>query len=295
MSGEREQIMRDADRQISLREIIDRLPLGKRQRQLAEESFDSMSEAEAESTVELYQEVEDGLPTALAAARRIRGMTTATQVKSLEAPTHVSREPAQQAAATTAKFSRWNLLSKHEAAAQLVNKLGIAETSTFTIVAQQKKDLKALHKNGVVVAHVQYSATFSERPYKRHFEKRRVVNKEDAKRMAKRLLNSIPRPTEHHLDTYIDKNGKKWNVYYIEGSVQGNKVEVFKAHLATQGKDIGGRRRTDNINKAMVVRLNGEVAPPSNTAATELLYHVHKQRPSQQNALTLQSSATPRR
>lgn len=98
--------MRDADRQISLREIIDHLPLGKRQRQLAEESFDSMSEAEAKNTVDLYQEVADGLPAALAAVRRIRGTTTAPQATSMSA-TSVSLAPAQHTSANPAKPDGW--------------------------------------------------------------------------------------------------------------------------------------------------------------------------------------------
>jgi len=72
--------MHDADRRNDLRAVIDLLPLGKRQKSLALESINSMSEDEQNDMLALYEQMISHLPAALEAVKRIRCIDSEVRV-----------------------------------------------------------------------------------------------------------------------------------------------------------------------------------------------------------------------
>ena len=65
------------ERRAKVKAIIESLPLGERQRDLANETLESMTDADADLIIENHERLMAGLPKALDAVRRIRqGRTT---------------------------------------------------------------------------------------------------------------------------------------------------------------------------------------------------------------------------
>ncbi|MGA1856525.1 hypothetical protein VH569_11110 [Azospirillum sp. 11R-A] len=73
--------MHDSDRRDDLRAVIDLLPWGKRQKALAVESIDGMSEVEKDDMLALYEQVVTQLPAALEAVKQIRGINSAIETE----------------------------------------------------------------------------------------------------------------------------------------------------------------------------------------------------------------------
>ncbi|KAA0593126.1 hypothetical protein J2848_005224 [Azospirillum lipoferum] len=282
--------MRDADRKISLREIIDRLPLGKRQRALAEESFDSMTEAEAKSTVDLYQEVADGLPAALAAVRRIRGIVTTFQATMPEATVTASPESAQHTPDTQTASERMRAIGSRYAKFKATVRMRPDEehgTRTFNIG----------HYSGVRIESGQPLAIIRKDLVKASLAKnvkaKFTPNKNDAWRMAKQLCFSVRMRRDHDYDTFVDEVGNQWIIKRTEGVVDGYKVEAFRLlpKRATAIYEAMRGRRTREL--IVAVRLNGETTHTIKSVSPEFLRHIGAKKSAHRKNAHLSSRRSP--
>lgn len=279
--------MRDVDRQISLRKIIDRLPLGERQRRLAEESFENMTEAEAKSTVELYDQVAAGLPAALAAARRIRGMAGAPQanVPASPEPTQHTQEPltnTKPVRITRDRKSSRRFGGRKQPVAQ--------DSARIEDSAYYSPNLWEAAKPHTVSGKA-YAKAF----YKKISKAKATPSKDDAWQMAKMLSRITPKAREQYIERYIDENRRAWSVFHIEGYVNGYRVEAVKIRPSVVTRNGGYKRFSSRQDTTIAVSVDGQTTYSTEAKAIKALQKIGTSGRSLDNALTLLSSSGHRR
>lgn len=279
--------MRDAEGQTSLREIVDRLPLGKRQKQLAEESFDSMTAAEARSTVELYHQVADGLPAALAAARRIRGLSAAPQATASASPEPARESQRTQTAPKPAPPHRGRKTRLRVAEGKQLGQHGKARTEGGAYYSAPMLETQKPR----TVSDKQSTVTFHKRRPKSDHKKA----KDDAWQLAKILSRSTPKQQEKHLDNYIDDKKVLWSVFRIAGNVKGAMVEALKARPL--GVTSAGQvwHRTSRQEVTIAVTVDGETTYSTEAKAVNARQRISASSRLLDNALSLHSSHGQRR
>lgn len=186
--------MADANRKAALRDIVDRLPLAVRQREIALRNIETASSDDVEEILDLHRELREAMPAARAAMEMIRA-EEATQVPHRVEATGPASPKVQTSVRT--RHARKARFSKSSDDA--------VETARFMLEGGRRRKR---HKTA-------FDADPIARNLAAHIRNRKIVLKDP------------------EADRFLDDFGHEWRVARYAGEIRGHRCEAFfKAPVA---------------------------------------------------------------